>query len=82
MLSVTTLTSLAIATLIVAAMPVVLYRMAQPRFGIDPREAILGVAVFAFFAMVIERAVHGFMLSQASTMAWLANPRYSSSMAS
>jgi uncharacterized membrane protein YhfC len=74
MVSVSTLVCLAIATLIVAAMPVVLYKLSRPRFGIRPREAILGVGVFALFAMVIERAVHGFVLSNPATMAWLANP--------
>jgi uncharacterized membrane protein YhfC len=74
MVSVSTLMSLAIATLIVAALPVVLYRMTRQRFDIRPREAILGVAVFALFAMVIERALHGFMLSNPATSAWLANP--------
>ncbi|KND60488.1 Membrane protein DUF2324 in 2-Ketogluconate Utilization cluster [Candidatus Burkholderia verschuerenii] len=74
MVSVTTLMSLAIATLIVAALPVVLYKKARARFGINPRETILGVAVFALFAMVLERALHGYMLSQASTTAWLTNP--------
>jgi uncharacterized membrane protein YhfC len=74
MVSVSTLLSLAIATLIVAALPVVLYRIAKPRFHIARRETILGVAVFALFAMVIERALHGFVLSNPATSAWLANP--------
>jgi uncharacterized membrane protein YhfC len=74
MVSVTTLMSLAIATLIVAAFPVVLYRMTRTRFAIKPREVILGVAVFALFAMVVERALHGFMLSNPATSAWLMNP--------
>jgi uncharacterized membrane protein YhfC len=74
MVSVTTLMSLAIATLIVAALPVVLYKFARPRFGINPREAILGVAVFSLFAMVIERALHGFMLSNPATSGVLTNP--------
>ncbi len=73
MVSVSTLVSLAIAVLLVAAMPVVLYRMARPRLRLNPREAILGVAVFALFAMVLERALHGFMLSNPATMSMLAN---------
>jgi uncharacterized membrane protein YhfC len=73
MVSVSTLLCLAIATLIVAALPVVLYRMARPRYNIMPRTTILGVATFALFAMVIERALHGFMLSNAVTSAWLMN---------
>jgi len=74
MISVTTLLSLVLATLIIAAMPIVLYKKLRPRFAIAPREAILGVAVFALFAMVIERALHGFMLSNPVTSAWLMNP--------
>jgi uncharacterized membrane protein YhfC len=74
MVSVSTLLCLAIATLIVAALPIVLYKMARARFGIMPRATILGVATFALFAMVIERALHGFVLSNAVTSAWLTNP--------
>ncbi|GJH17784.1 YhfC family intramembrane metalloprotease [Caballeronia novacaledonica] len=74
MVSVSTLLSLALATLIIAAMPIVLYTKLRPRFGLVPREAILGIAVFALFAMVIERALHGFMLSNPVTSAWLVNP--------
>jgi uncharacterized membrane protein YhfC len=74
MVSVSTLLCLAIATLIVAALPVVLYRMARPRLNIVPRETILGVATFALFAMVIERALHGFMLGNAVTSTWLMSP--------
>lgn len=44
MVSVSTLPCLALATLIIAAMPIVLYRKLRPRFGIAPREAILGIA--------------------------------------
>jgi uncharacterized membrane protein YhfC len=58
----------------VAALPVVVYRKTRPRFGFTSREAILGVAVFALFAMVIERALHGFMLSNPVTSGWLMNP--------
>jgi uncharacterized membrane protein YhfC len=74
MVSVSTLLCLALATLIVAALPIVLYRKLRPRFGLVPREAILGIGVFALFAMVIERALHGFMLGNAVTVGWLANP--------
>jgi uncharacterized membrane protein YhfC len=74
MVSVSTLMSLAIATLIVAALPVVLYRTMRPRLGFNMRETILGVAAFALFAMVIERALHGFMLSNPATSAWLMHP--------
>jgi len=74
MISLSTLGSLVLVTLVVAAMPIVLYRRMRPRFGLVPREAILGIAVFALFAMVIERALHGFMLGNAVTSKWLANP--------
>ncbi|CCD36392.1 unnamed protein product [Candidatus Paraburkholderia kirkii UZHbot1] len=73
MVSVSTLLCLALATLIIAAMPIVLWKL-RPRLGIAPREAILGIAVFALFAMVIERALHCFMLSNPTTPVWLANP--------
>jgi uncharacterized membrane protein YhfC len=74
MVSVSTLLCLALATLIIAAMPILLYRKSRPRFGIVPREAILGIGVFALFAMVIERALHSFMLGNPATAAWLASP--------
>jgi uncharacterized membrane protein YhfC len=74
MVSVSTLVCLAIAMLIVAAMPVVLYRIARPRFGFAPRTTILGIAAFALFAMVIERALHGFVLGNAITSSMLQNP--------
>ena len=65
---------LTIATLLIAALPVVLYRKLRPRFGFERREVILGIAVFAFFSMIVERALHGFVLSNATTVGWLANP--------
>ncbi|SAK87609.1 membrane protein [Caballeronia catudaia] len=74
MVSISTLLSLVLATLIIAAMPIVLYRKLRPRFAMAPREAILGIAVFALFAMIIERALHGFMLSNPATSVWLRYP--------
>ena len=74
MVSVTTLACLTIATLLVAVLPVVLFWKLKPRFGFERREVILGIAVFALFSMVIERGLHGFVLSNATTAAWLANP--------
>ncbi len=35
---------------------------------------ILGIAVFAFFSMMIERALNDFVLSNATTVGWLSNP--------
>jgi uncharacterized membrane protein YhfC len=74
MVSVSTLVCLSIATLLIAALPVVLYFRLKPRFGFERREVILGIAVFAFFSMIVERALHGFVLSNATTVGWLANP--------
>ncbi|MDR5738304.1 MULTISPECIES: YhfC family glutamic-type intramembrane protease [unclassified Caballeronia] len=74
MISIPTIASLVLVTLVIAAMPIVLYRRMRPRFGLIPRDAILGIAVFALFAMVIERALHGVMLGNAVTSKWLANP--------
>jgi uncharacterized membrane protein YhfC len=74
MVSVSTLASLVIATLVIAALPVVAYWKLKPRFGFERREAIAGIAVFALFAMVIERALHGFVLGNPVTSGWLANP--------
>jgi uncharacterized membrane protein YhfC len=70
-----TLTCLALATLFVAVLPIVLYRRLRRPFGLNGRDTIAGIAVFALFAMVIERALNGFVLHQnASTAAWLSNP--------
>ncbi|WP_248319899.1 MULTISPECIES: YhfC family intramembrane metalloprotease [unclassified Caballeronia] len=74
MVSIPTLAGLVFVTLVVAAMPVVLYRKLRTRFALVPREPILGIAVFALFAMVIERALHGFVLGNAVTSHWLSNP--------
>jgi uncharacterized membrane protein YhfC len=74
MVSVTTLACLTISTLLIAAMPVVLLRKLKPRFGFERREVILGIAVFAFFSMIVERGLHGLVLSNATTVGWLANP--------
>ncbi|SAL85824.1 membrane protein [Caballeronia arvi] len=74
MVSISTLLSLVLATLIIAALPIVLYRKLRPRFSIAPREAILGIAVFALFAMIIERALHGFMQGNPATSVWLRYP--------
>jgi uncharacterized membrane protein YhfC len=72
--SVTTLVCLTLATLLIAAVPIVLYRRYKPRIGFDRREVIVGIAVFALFSMVIERALHGFMLNNRTTLAWLLTP--------
>jgi uncharacterized membrane protein YhfC len=74
MVSVLTLVCLTLATLVIAALPVVLYRVCKPRFGFHRRDVIVGIAVFALFSMVIERALHGFMLRSPTTLGLLLNP--------
>jgi uncharacterized membrane protein YhfC len=74
MISAFTLVCLIVATLLVAALPIVLYRRLRPRFGFERREVIVGIAVFALFSMVIERALHGLMLSNATTVGFLLHP--------
>jgi uncharacterized membrane protein YhfC len=70
-----TLTCLARATLFVAVLPIMLYRQLRRPFGLSARDSIAGVAVFALCAMVIERAVNGYVLHQnETTAAWLSNP--------
>jgi uncharacterized membrane protein YhfC len=74
MVSVSTLAWLIAATLFIAALPVVLYWRTRPRMGFTRRDTILGIAVFAFFSMVVERALHGFVLGNAATAGILAHP--------
>ena len=70
-----TLTCLALATLFVAALPILLYRRYRTPLALDRRDAIAGIAAFAFFAMVIERALNAFVLQQnEATAALLSNP--------
>ena len=70
-----TLTCLVLSTLFAAALPVVLYRRLRVPLGLNARDAIAGIAVFALFASVIERALNGYVLHQnATTAAWLSNP--------
>jgi uncharacterized membrane protein YhfC len=70
-----TLTSVALATIFVAAAPIMLYRRLRKPLALNRRDAIAGIAVFALFAMVIERAINGYLLHQnETTAAWLSNP--------
>ncbi|WP_206998314.1 YhfC family intramembrane metalloprotease [Trinickia mobilis] len=70
-----TLICLTIATLFVAALPVVLYWRLRVPMAFDKRYAIAGIAVFALFAMVIERGLNSYLLSRnPMTAMWLMNP--------
>jgi len=69
-----TLTCLVLATVFVALLPIVLFRRLRRPLGLNGRDAIAGIAVFALCAMVIERAVNGFVLRQEITASWLSNP--------
>ncbi len=70
-----TLTCLALATLFVAVLPIVLYRRLRAPLGLSGRDVVSGIAVFALFAMVIERVLNGYILHQnETTAAWLSNP--------
>ncbi|TKC90292.1 YhfC family intramembrane metalloprotease [Trinickia terrae] len=71
-----TLICLAIATLFVAALPVALYWRLRGPTALGRRYAIAGVAVFALFAMVIERGLNMYLLGRnPATATWLAmNP--------
>jgi uncharacterized membrane protein YhfC len=74
MVSALTLVSLTVATLLIGALPIWLYRKTKPRYGFERRDVIVGIAVFALFSMVIERGLHGLVLSNATTVGWLMNP--------
>lgn len=70
-----TLSSLAVATLLVAALPFLIYRRLRRPLALKPRDAITGIAIFALFAMVIERALNDYVLHRnEATATLLANP--------
>jgi uncharacterized membrane protein YhfC len=70
-----TLSSLAVATLFVAALPFLIYRRLRRTLALNPRDAITGIAIFALFAMVIERALNDYVLHRnEATATLLANP--------
>ncbi|MFM0644734.1 YhfC family intramembrane metalloprotease [Paraburkholderia bryophila] len=70
-----TLSSLAVATLLVAALPFLIYRRLRRPLALRPRDAITGIAIFALFAMVIERALNDYVLHRnEATATFLANP--------
>ncbi|APA84644.1 YhfC family intramembrane metalloprotease [Paraburkholderia sprentiae WSM5005] len=70
-----TLASLALATLVIAALPFLIYRQLRRPLALRPRDAIAGVAVFALFAMVIERGLNDYLLrGNEASAAFLAQP--------
>jgi uncharacterized membrane protein YhfC len=70
-----TLSSLALATLLVAALPFLIYRRLRRPLALNPRDAITGIAIFALFAMVIERALNDYVLHRnEATATFLSNP--------
>jgi uncharacterized membrane protein YhfC len=70
-----TLSSLAVATLFVAALPFLIYRRLRRSLKLNPRDAITGIAIFALFAMVIERALNDYVLHRnEATATLLSNP--------
>lgn len=70
-----TLASLSLATLLVAALPFLIYRRLRRPLALKPRDAVAGIAVFALFAMVIERALNDYVLHlNETTAAFLSNP--------
>ncbi|AOK04483.1 YhfC family intramembrane metalloprotease [Burkholderia sp. AU19243] len=69
-----TLAVLIAATLIIALLPFVLFRTLRKPLALDRRDTIVGVAVFTLFAMIVERAFHGLVLSQTPAGGWLTRP--------
>lgn len=70
-----TLVCLSLATLFVAVLPISLYRRLRGPFGFDWRATVTGVAIFALFATMIERALNGYVLHENPlTAQLLANP--------
>jgi uncharacterized membrane protein YhfC len=70
-----TLTCLSLATLVVAVLPILLYRRLRRPFGLDWRDTVAGIAVFALFATVIERAINAYLLgTNPDTAEWLHDP--------
>jgi uncharacterized membrane protein YhfC len=70
-----TLVCLSLATLFVAILPVSLYRRLRGPFTLDWRDTIAGIAIFALFATVIERALNDYVLhGNPATAQALRNP--------
>ncbi|VWB33934.1 membrane protein [Burkholderia lata] len=69
-----TLAVLIAATLIIALLPLVLYRILRKPLSLNRRDTIVGVAVFTLFVMILERAFHGLVLSRTPPDGWLTQP--------
>ncbi|MBN3764743.1 YhfC family intramembrane metalloprotease [Burkholderia sp. Ac-20365] len=70
-----TLAVLIAATILVALLPIFLYRRWRAPFAFNRRDAIAGIAVFALSAMVIERAINDYLLrDNPATSEWLSDP--------
>ncbi|NTY37960.1 YhfC family intramembrane metalloprotease [Burkholderia diffusa] len=69
-----TLAVLIAATLIIALLPLVLFRILRKPLALNRRDTIVGVAVFTLFAMIVERAFHGLVLSRTPVDGWLTQP--------
>lgn len=70
-----TLVCLSLATLFIAVLPISLYRRLRKPFVFDWRDTVSGIAVFALFATVIERALNDYVLHENADLAHaLANP--------
>ncbi|AJY12795.1 YhfC family intramembrane metalloprotease [Burkholderia dolosa] len=69
-----TLAVLIAATLIIALLPLVVCRYLRKPLVLDRRDTIVGVAVFTLFAMIVERAFHGLVLSRTPAGGWLTQP--------
>ncbi|KVP20684.1 hypothetical protein WJ86_22885 [Burkholderia multivorans] len=69
-----TLAVLIAATLIIALLPLVLFRYLRKPLALDRRDTIVGVAMFALSAMIVERAFHALVLSRTPAGGWLTHP--------
>ncbi|QGZ61435.1 YhfC family intramembrane metalloprotease [Paraburkholderia acidisoli] len=70
-----TLVCLSLATLFVALLPISLYRRWRKPFAFDWRDTVAGIAVFALFATVLERALNDYVLHENADFAQaLSNP--------
>ncbi|MCO8579114.1 YhfC family intramembrane metalloprotease [Burkholderia multivorans] len=69
-----TLAVLIAATLIIALLPLVLFRYLRKLLALDRRDTIVGVAMFALSAMIVERAFHALVLSRTPAGGWLTHP--------